>query len=70
MIRAAPSIMRGKPNEFVRPEHGYFSHNASEIHVRLDSGFTVDGELFEPEAASPLVIRGGHYAFFLSVTQT
>jgi diacylglycerol kinase (ATP) len=63
--RAAPAVMRGKPNRFVRPEYGYVSHNAQEIELQLDCGFTLDGELFTAAAGTPVVLRSGYTASFL-----
>lgn len=65
LVRAAPAVMRGKPNRFVRPEHGYTSHNAHEIELHLDCGFTLDGELFSARAGTPVTLRGGYSASFL-----
>ena len=45
---AAPGILRGKPRDWVTPENGYDSTNATRIELRIDCGFTIDGELFEP----------------------
>jgi diacylglycerol kinase (ATP) len=63
--RAAPAVMRGKPNRFVRPEYGYTSHNAHEIELHLDCGFTLDGELFTPRAGTAVMLRSGYTASFL-----
>lgn len=62
---AAPAVMRGRPNRFVRPEFGYASHNADVIRLRIDTGFTLDGELFAAPTDGPIVLRGGARAFFL-----
>lgn len=64
-VRAALSVMRGKPNRFVRPELGYRSHNASSIELQIDSGFTLDGELFGGEAGASLHITAEDSALFL-----
>jgi len=63
--RAAPAIMRGKPNRWVRPEYGYTSHNAHQVELQLDCGFTLDGELFMPTPGAPVVLRSGYTACFL-----
>jgi hypothetical protein len=63
--RAAPAVMRGKPNRYVRPEYGYTSHNAHELELHLDCGFTLDGELFTPPAGAPVILRSGYSAHFL-----
>ena len=46
----APGILRGKPHAFVKPETGYTSRNVDEIELRLDAGFTVDGETIPPRS--------------------
>ena len=48
--RAALSILRGRPSPIVTEENGYTSRNVRRVELRLDCGFTVDGELIEPEA--------------------
>jgi hypothetical protein len=55
-VRAAVAVMRGKPNRFVQPELGYRSCNAFRIELRIDSGFTLDGELFPAEPERPIRI--------------
>jgi len=48
-VRAAvPGILRGKPKPFVKPENGFMSAKPKRVELRLDCGFTVDGEFFEP----------------------
>lgn len=47
---AAPGILRGRPRDFVNAESGYTSENAERVELRLGSGFTIDGEIFAPEA--------------------
>lgn len=63
--RAAPAVMRGKPNRYVRPEYGYTSHNAHELELSLDCGFTLDGELFDAPVGAPVILRSGYSAHFL-----
>jgi len=47
--RAFPGLVRGKPrSDLVNRESGYVSENAERIELGLDSGFTVDGEIFAP----------------------
>lgn len=63
--RAAPSILRGKVNSYVTAENGYESCTARDIEVHIDSGFTLDGELFEPNPDVPVVLNGDSTASFL-----
>jgi hypothetical protein len=64
-VRAALSVMRGKPNRFVRLELGYRSHNASCIELQIDSGFTLDGELFAGGEGTSLRLTAEQSALFL-----
>lgn len=47
--RAIPSILRGKPADWVTPENGYTSRNVERAELRMSCGFTVDGELWQPD---------------------
>ena len=67
VIRAAPSILRGRPNDYVRPENGYESSNASVIELQIDSGFTLDGELFDADPNQKVMLDGRYTASFLRV---
>ena len=49
MARSFPGILRGRPQEYVTQENGYVSRNLDRVQMRFDCGFTVDGELFDPE---------------------
>jgi hypothetical protein len=55
-VRAALAVLRGKPNRFVRPEFGFRSCNAFRIELRIDSGFTLDGELFLADEGAPILL--------------
>jgi diacylglycerol kinase family enzyme len=46
--RNLTGIVRGKPGAGVTRENGYLSENAEQVELRMDCGFTVDGEIFEP----------------------
>jgi hypothetical protein len=48
--RAAPGILAGRPGAVVREQNGYLSRNAKRVELRMDCGFTVDGELVAPES--------------------
>jgi len=41
-------ILRGRPRGFVTADRGYVSQRPERAELRLDCGFTVDGEIFEP----------------------
>ena len=45
---ALPGILAGRPGTRVNEENGYLSRNADRVYLRMDCGFTVDGELVDP----------------------
>ncbi len=55
---AAPGILRGKPRPFVRPTAGYTSRNVKTAELRIDTGFTVDGETIQPRSGEIVRITG------------
>lgn len=65
LLRAVPSLLQGRPNRHLRSEFGYLSHNANEIRLWFDDDFLLDGQLFEPAAGEPVIIRRGPCADFI-----
>ena len=66
LLLTLPFILRGRKSRHVRPENGYFSHNAGKIRLNLDSGFTLDGQLYTPEnGRGPTLVQAGATASFL-----
>jgi hypothetical protein len=65
VLRAFPSVMRGKPNRHVSAANGYFSHNADRIQLWLDGLFTLDGEMYRAsrEHGPVTVTNGGQLNF-------
>lgn len=65
VMRAFPSLVRGKPNRYVTPENGYFSHNADLIQLWMDGMFTLDGEMHQAslEHGPVTITNGGHLNF-------
>ena len=59
-------MARGQRCRMRTPENGYFSHNASEVRLKLNSGFMLDGEL-HPAGPDPqeVVLNNGGQASFL-----
>jgi diacylglycerol kinase family enzyme len=55
---AAPGILRGKPSSFVQSTAGYTSRNVEVAELRLDAGFTVDGETIQPRSGEIVRISG------------
>jgi hypothetical protein len=47
--RASVGLIRGKPAAWVNPENGYTSRNVEQAELRMNCGFTVDGELWQPD---------------------
>jgi hypothetical protein len=67
-LRSLPSLLRGRQGRFVGPENGYYSHNVREIKLNMDSGFTLDGQLYTPaNRQEPTVVRCGGTASFLRI---
>jgi len=69
LLRALPSVLRGRSGAHGRPENGFYSHNSHEIKLNLTSGFTLDGQLYTPEnRQEPTVVRYGGTATFLGIS--
>jgi hypothetical protein len=69
LLRALPSVLRGRSGAHSTPENGFYSHNANEIKLNLASGFTLDGQLYTPEnQQKPTVVRDGGTATFLRIS--
>ena len=60
-----PGIIRGNPTDFAVSENGYTSRNVDCLEMRMDCGFTVDGELVAPEAGRQLAITAHRNVRFL-----
>jgi hypothetical protein len=58
LTRAAPGILRGRPADWVSPEHGYESHAGEHVELRLDCGLTLDGELFDEQPGRTVALGG------------
>jgi len=59
-------MLHGRPAACARSENGCITCNASAIHLDMDGGFAVDGELFRADArAGPVRIEDGGQAEFL-----
>jgi hypothetical protein len=69
LLRALPSILRGRSGVHGTPENGFYSHNVHEIKLNLAGGFTLDGQLYTPEnQQEPTVVRYGGTASFLEIS--
>jgi choline kinase len=49
LARNALGILRGRPGPLAREADGYTSRNIRSLRLRMDCGFTVDGELIAPQ---------------------
>jgi hypothetical protein len=66
LLRALPSLMRGRKNRYGTPENGYFSHNVQQVQLTFTSGFALDGELYKVGAhLGPVVVQNGGKVSFL-----
>ena len=66
-IRALPGVLRGRPSRLVTEANGYTSRNAHRLSVGLDSPFFVDGELYTPQARTPLTLTDAGPAEFVTM---
>jgi hypothetical protein len=65
LMRVLPSMARGHACRLRTPQNGYFSHNANEVRLKLDSGFMLDGELHPvgPDTQEVVLNSGGQATF-------
>ncbi|MFU8813702.1 MAG: diacylglycerol kinase family protein [Pseudomonadales bacterium] len=45
-LTSTPRLLRGRPNRFMTPEHGYHSRGLEQLSLRFHGSYTLDGELF------------------------
>ncbi len=62
---ALAGILRGKPRDHVTEENGFTSRNAGRVELCLDCGFTVDGELYDPEPGRRIELTADHTVQFV-----
>lgn len=68
LLMALPALLRGHRSHVGTNENGFYSHNAHEIKLFLDGGFTLDGQLYTPEnQEKPTVVRYGGTANFIRI---
>jgi hypothetical protein len=65
LMRVLPSMARGQRCRLRTPDNGYFSHNADEVRLKLNSGFMLDGELHPvgPDKQEIILNNGGQATF-------
>jgi diacylglycerol kinase (ATP) len=67
-VRLLPFLLKGRQLPNIMPANGYISHNANRIQLSLNSGFTLDGQLYRPACQQePVVVTGGGPASFLQL---
>ena len=61
VLRAAFSLMRGRRSRWGNPRHGYLSRNLREVRLCMESGFTLDGQLYQsdPRLGTLWLKKGG-----------
>ncbi|MGB0620758.1 MAG: diacylglycerol kinase family protein [Myxococcota bacterium] len=63
--KAAPGILRGNPPSWVAPETGYTSRNVEHAELRMSCGFTVDGELWQPDPDRSIALSAERVVHFV-----
>jgi diacylglycerol kinase family enzyme len=53
LLRALPALLRGRPNRYLTPAHGYTSLRLDTLQIESDGEYMLDGEIFPP-AENPL----------------
>jgi hypothetical protein len=64
LVRSAPKVLYGWRRQTLPPEV-YHSQGAWRIAVRVDTTFTIDGEMFQPLPEQPVVITAADRARFV-----
>ncbi|UCG12683.1 MAG: hypothetical protein JSU72_19760 [Deltaproteobacteria bacterium] len=68
LLKTAPTLLCGKKSRFGTPEHGYHSHKIQAARLTFNGDFTLDGELYTPDARSnPITVTEGGKASFLKL---
>jgi hypothetical protein len=68
LLMALPAVLCGRRGNFGTIKNGFYSHNAHEVKLFLEGGFTLDGQLYTPEnREKPTVVRYGGMANFIRI---
>ena len=65
VFRRAPAFLRGRADAGLSVENGYFSDNVAAFALRPDSGFALDGEIFDCGAGDPVRVDATEPVRFL-----
>lgn len=63
--KAAIGMLRGRPSDWVTPETGYTSRNVDHAELRMSCGFTVDGELWQPDPDRSIALSAERVVHFV-----
>lgn len=63
--KAAIGMLRGRPASWVTPETGYTSRNVEHAELRMSCGFTVDGELWQPDPDRSVALSAERVVHFV-----
>jgi hypothetical protein len=65
LAAAASGILRGRPSAFVKSDDAFTSRNVGTAQLRIDSGYTVDGEYIKPRSDEIVRITGDQRVSFV-----
>jgi hypothetical protein len=65
MGRAIPGLVRGRPNRNMTSAAGYTSRNVNRAELRIDCGYTVDGEVFPGHPDERISLSADHRITFV-----
>ena len=65
LAASAPGILYGKPRAFVKSDDSFTSRNVGTAQLRIDSGYTVDGEFIEPRSDEIVRVTGDQRISFV-----
>lgn len=63
--KAAIGMLRGRPSDWVTEEKGYTSRNVDHAELRMSCGFTVDGELWQPDPDHSVALSAERVVHFV-----
>ncbi len=67
LVLAAPALLRGRPNRYLRPEFGYVSRNIAEAVLELDADCALDGEIMARDPGHAVVVAHAGEVDFVRV---
>jgi hypothetical protein len=65
LATVAPGILRGRPRASVKSNDAFTSRNVETAQLRIDSGYTVDGEFIKPRSDEIIRITGDQRVSFV-----